>query len=456
MSVTTYNNGIPIVSIPVSISTTPVSTATLPWNGLSKPYEWSCVLNVTVQSQSGTATRNKFQYNGQDVNVGSWIASLTTGLAWQIVSISAKTTTTVNCTVQDINRYNTYRDPTHTGKGTPAIDSYVVFNLSSDGMPMVDPAPPGIGTNFFTTLAARFSYIQTQYDIILSQPSNAAISGFNFGDVIAIDEPTQTYVLADSSHLSTVVGTVTAVDDSGTTFTLNPIRKVVNDLNYLPGQVGQIIYTDNTTPGGLTTTIGGTPVYLQLRNFTQTTTTSSTFANTVTPVTTVGYTFNVNGVLATVGGTGLPIDIVNAVNFITSQTGVSAVLNTSPLIQIAFTAVDARAINFEDVAGSVTTDAGLTSAENGIKAAGLVIAGTSANSTPAGLLNSYGYKFTEPTPATSWTIVHNAGSTDVSTQVFDTSNNVIFPNQITIVDINTVTVSFGNAQAGMALLTIFK
>lgn len=438
--------------------------ATLPWNGLSKPYQWTASLAITTQPQSNNppTSRQKFIYNGQDVNVGMWVANISNGLAWQIVSISAKTTSTVNVTLQDINRYNTYRDPAKTGNGKPATGTYVIFNLSDDGTPMVDPAPAGLGVNFFSTLTSRFAYIQKQYDLILNNPGFTAISGFAFGDVIAIDEPTQTFVLADSSHLSTIIGTVTAVDDSGVTFTVNPIRKVNDNLNYLPGQVGDIIYTDNSTPGGLTTSTGGTPVYLQLRQFTASTTTSKTFTDTVTPITTPGFTFNVNNVLTSIGGSGIPLDVVNAINATTGTSGVSATLQTSPTIQIIITAVDARAINFEDVSGSVTTDAGLTSAENGVKAIGLIIAGSSSSAIPPGLLNSYGFVFVQSSASTTWTITHNAATTNVSAQIYDNfsggaaSGDIILPDAITIVDINNITISFNSAQAGTALLTIFK
>src|SRR5271157_4835535 len=432
MSVTTFNNGIAVVSIPVSIAVAPVNVpgATLPWNGVQKPYQWTATLTVTAQNQSNKQPTplpiQKYIYNGQNINVGMWIANTGTGLAWRIVSISAKTATTVSCTLQDINRYNTYRDPTKSGNGKPPAGAFVVFNLSDDGNPMVDPVPSGAGVNFLATLTSRFQYINNQYDIALAQPGNALVPTFVYGDVIAVDEPTQTFVLADTAHAGTVIGTVTAVDDNGYTFFVNPIRKVVTDLNYLPGQVGQVIYVDNSTPGGLTTTAGGASVYLQLVNFTQSTTTSSTFVSATTPITTPGFTFYVNNVLATVGGTGTLTDVRNAVNAILGSTGVSAVLAGSFYIQ--FTAVDARAISFEDISGSVTTTVGLTSAENGTKAVGLVIAGASSsasgvtqivagtgisispvggtgvvtiNSAPTGFVSTYGFVFTQPSPSST-------------------------------------------------------
>lgn len=76
---------------------------------------------------------------------------------------------------------------------------------------------------------------------------------------------------------------------------------------------------------------------------------------------------------------------------------------------------------------------------------------------PAGLLNAYGYVFTQSSPSTTWNITHNAGSLNISTQILDATGNgnVIFPDEITIIDVNNIQVTFQSAQAGKALLTVF-
>lgn len=467
MSITTYKNGIPVVSIPVTISGTIINGASLPWpngSGSSKPYQWTVTLAVTTQANSGAQPQplpfQKYTYTGQNINVGMWIANLSSGLCWQIASISAKTATSVTCVLQDTSRYNTYRDPTKTGNGKPTTGTYVVFNIGDNGLPMIDPVPTGAGSNFATVIQTRFQYINKQFDIALNQPGFASVS-FAFGDVLAIDTATQTYVLADTAHENTVVGTVTAVDDTGTIFTVNPIRKIVDNLDYLPGNVGNVVYVDNSNPGKLTTTSGGAAVYLNLRTNTQTSTTSNVFVDTATPVTTPGYTFYVNNVLATIGGSGLPLDVENAINSTTTTSGVSATLQTVPTVQLIITATDARAITFTDISGSVTTDAGLTSAENGVKAIGMIIAGSSNNVPPVGLTNSYGYVFVQTVANTTWTIAHNAGTTNVMTQIYDNysglsaAGSIILPNEVNIIDINTVQVTFQKPQTGSALLTIF-
>lgn len=62
------------------------------------------------------------------------------------------------------------------------------------------------------------------------------------------------------------------------------------------------------------------------------------------------------------------------------------------------------------------------------------------------------YIHTQGTAADPWTISHDLGTSDVVVQVYDVSNNVIIPNEITITDSNTVTIDFGAATTGKAVI----
>jgi hypothetical protein len=446
-------NGIPVISLAASVNGAIASYGTtLPWNGVGKYYQWSLTFTVTTQSTSGVNTRQKFTYNGLDVNVGMWIANSSTGLAWQIVSITSKTSTTVTCVVQDIFRYNTYRDTTKTGNGKPPTGSYVVFELSEAGLPLIDPPPSNVSSTFLSTVISRFQYINLQNDFILNQPNLSTVT-FQYGDVIAINPSTGFFVLADGTYLN-VVGTCTAVDDSGVYFTIDAIQKINDQLNSLPGTVGNLIYNDPSNPGKLTTTPGGTEVYLQIRSQTASNTNSTvTVATPSTVITTVGYTFNVNFTLATIAGTGTLTDVMNAINAISSTTGVSATIaGSSGAYYLAIVAVDARAIDFYDVAGSTVEDAGLISVENGVKAAGMFITNSREQ---ASFQSVIGFTYTQVLPATTWTVNHNGNTANYIAQVFDTSGNVILPDVILTTSVNTVTITFADGQTGTAQLSLF-
>lgn len=70
-------------------------------------------------------------------------------------------------------------------------------------------------------------------------------------------------------------------------------------------------------------------------------------------------------------------------------------------------------------------------------------------------LCAWGYYHDQPTPDTTWLIQHNFGTEKLITQIYDLSGEEVFPDQITIVDINTVQVDFNSPQDGRANLVLF-
>lgn len=450
-----------------------------------RDYRWQLTIQITFQTQSSNLTRDPGFYNGQDVSVGQWIAGTSTGQVWQIISVLSKNVNGLVVIVEDIYRYNTFRDPSQNGNGAPISGTYVIFELNDSGVPIIDPVPPsGTSADFGTNLSSRFEYINLQYDFPVYVPGNT----FSIEDVIAADPVGHTFVEADADH-RTVVGRVTSLSDIKPGWiTINPVQKIVDYLDFLPGSVGDIIYSSITSPGTLTTSsTEGTQVYIKLRDNTQ-----SLSDSTAPGPTTPGNVFLLNNIYVTVNGSGTTADVVSAVNPLSSQTGVTVsliqapnsvatdpslintlygeavmwaitspaiatingssvtfnILSTDPgyenytrppqMVQainnaaisgivasstdnagltitnttggaitivniqsdvngvpfggsdsgsglalftpatsnhlLEFIAVDARAINFLDVIGSPTLDFGLTSTENGIKAAGLYIA----------------------------------------------------------------------------------
>jgi len=283
---------------------------------VQKDFRWEVVLNVSEQLHSSNITRDPGQYNGQDISVGQWIANLTTGQAWLIISIESKTTTSVTAIVQDIYRYNTFRNSEQVGNGAPATGYYVAFNIGDDGLPQIDPIPAaGISSSFALNLQSRFNYINLQYNYPLYQLNNT----FAVNDAISADSDTNSFVLSDSNN-RVVIGRVTSISDTiPGWFTINPVQKVVDNLNYLPGDVSDIIYTSLTVPGEITITPGGSELYVKLRNDT-----SSISYSTLLGPTAPGSIFQLNGVDVTVGGTGVAADVITAVNLVVNQTGVAA------------------------------------------------------------------------------------------------------------------------------------
>lgn len=296
----------------------PLQFPVIPGNPAPEPedkyFRWRVTLSISIQQQSSYLTRNPGQYNGMDVTVGQWIANSSSGLAWQIISIESKSGDEVVAIVQDIYRYNTFRDPTQSGNGSPVFGTYIIFNISDAGLPQIDPIPPGgVSAEFTQNLQSRFEYINLQYDYPLYQADNS----FQVNDVIAADSDTNSYVLANSTN-KMVVGRVTSISDTiPGWFTINPVQKVVDFLDYLPGDVGDIIYSSTSDPGGITLTPGGAQLYINLRKQTS----SLTYSSEQGP-TSPGNTVQLNGIDVTVNGSGDMDDMVTAFDLVEADTGV--------------------------------------------------------------------------------------------------------------------------------------
>jgi hypothetical protein len=286
-------------------------------------YRWILTCDVSQQLHSSNLSRQPGAYNGQDISVGQWIANASSGAAWQIISVVSKTTQSIQFIVQDIYRYNTYRDVTQQGDGSPPLGYYVAFSVSDSGVPQIDPIPEaGVSANFFTNLLSRFEYINLQYDFPLYQSGN----GFQNNDVIGTDVSTHSFALASTSSIIPV-GRITSISDTIIGwFTINPVQKITDFLDNLPGQIGDIIYTDPNNPGGLTLTPGGSQIYLKIRNNTN----SISYSN-ANSSTTPGNVFQLNDIDVVIGGaSGNLDDLVTAIELVASQTGVHATKNLVP------------------------------------------------------------------------------------------------------------------------------
>jgi hypothetical protein len=218
------------------------------WSGgsSSKYYQWTVTATVTEQSHGSHLTRKDFKYNGLDIQVGDWIAGATTGICCRIVSVSAKTSTSVTMVVEDWLRYNTFRDSG--GVGIFSTGQSVVFQLNENGHPMIDPVPASItSSTFYQNINSRFQYLNPQMHYVLDQTAH----GFSAGDVISITA--SGFAKTTSASANKTVGTCTNAGPGPNQFMLRPNTRIIDFLPEIPGSVGDYVYTDNSTAGGLTT-----------------------------------------------------------------------------------------------------------------------------------------------------------------------------------------------------------
>ena len=284
-----------------------------------KYYQWTVQGTVTAQAHGSHLTRKDFEYNGLDIQVGDWIAGATSGICCRIVSVSAKTATSFTAVVEDWLRYNTFRSAS--GSGVFASGAAVTFQLNENGHPMIDPIPASItSATFYQNINSRFQYLNPQMHYVLDQTSH----GFSAGDVISITGSgfaKTTGATADKS-----VGTVTNAGPGPNQFMLRPNTRIIDFNPAIPGNVGDFIYTDNSTAGGLTTTsTSGKIQFLKIADAIA----SSVTGSQVNPTVTANDVLEINETAVTLTSTTLTQTIAD-INAGTSTHKVVAATSPSP------------------------------------------------------------------------------------------------------------------------------
>ena len=302
------------------------------WSGGSnaKNYQWTIQGTVTAQAHGSHLTRKDFEYNGLDVQVGDWLGAATSGICVRIVSISAKTTTSFTAVVEDWLRYNTFRSSGGTGIFNTGYT--VCFQLNENGHPMLDPIPASIASDtFYQNINSRFQYLNPQMHYVLDQTSH----GFSAGDVVSITG--SGFAKTTSSTANKTIGTVTNPGPGPNQFMLRPNTRIIDFNPAIPGNVGDFIYTDNSTAGGLTTTsTSGKIQFMKIADAIA----SSVTGTQVNPTVTANNVLEINETAVTLTSTTLTQTIAD-INGSTSTHGVTA--SSSPSPSTATTATESLA-----------------------------------------------------------------------------------------------------------------
>ncbi len=291
------------------------------WSGGSSPkyYRWEITGTVTAQTHGSHLTRKDFEYNGLDIQVGDWIAGATTGTCLRIISISAKTATTVTMVVEDWLRYNTFRSSI--GNGIFNTGPCVVFQLNENGHPMLDPVPTSITSgDFYLNINSRFQYLNPQMHYVLDQTAH----GFSAGDVISVTG--SGFVKTTSATANKVIGTCTNPGPGVDQFMIRPNTRIIDFLPAIPGNVSDFIYTHATTAGALTTSdTSGRIQFLKIANSIE----SSVTGTVLNPTVTANDVIEINETPVTLTSTTLTQTIAD-INGSTSTHGVTASSTPSP------------------------------------------------------------------------------------------------------------------------------
>jgi hypothetical protein len=237
-----------------------------PWLGY--PYRWSVEFTVSIQTHSSHLTPTPLQYDATNIQVGDWFADFPTGNAVRVISIDGSPTADkITCTVEDVDRFNIFNDPTQQGTGFGGGPG-AFFVLGDDGLPILSPmsqAFSALGQNLAWQMdqLSRFryrNYLKSHY------PVHQVAHGFNVGDLIRLTP--SGYVKAQAANLvQNIVGSVSAVGIPGADwFNFRPVGRVVQNLSpILPGNSGDLVYI--AADGTYTTTkptAWARPVFIRL------------------------------------------------------------------------------------------------------------------------------------------------------------------------------------------------
>ena len=66
-----------------------------------------------------------------------------------------------------------------------------------------------------------------------------------------------------------------------------------------------------------------------------------------------------------------------------------------------------------------------------------------------------GFEYVQGLPALTWAINHGGGTTRATVTIYDTTQKQILPDEVQIIDLNNVLVTFNLPQAGIALILLF-
>jgi hypothetical protein len=270
-----------------------------------KYYRWQITFDVTEQLHGSNLTRNSFEYNGLDIVIGDWVAGATSGICLKIVSILSKTPTQVICVVEDWLRYNTFKS--RTGNGIFNLGPAAVFGLNENGLPMLDPLPTTVSSNFYATVMSRFQYLNPQLNYVLYKENH----GFEKGEVVAATA--QGFAKADAASMSKMVGVVVESGPGPNLFMILPNNRIIDFEPGIPGSVGEYVYVD--TDGDLTTTDTGKIVFLKIQDAISTVLTG----NIINPTLPSNHTVIFNDIDVTFVGLG-NVSLANIVTTINSQT----------------------------------------------------------------------------------------------------------------------------------------
>jgi hypothetical protein len=279
------------------------------------PYRYKMTFAFTDQGHGSHLTRTPFFYNGQDIEVGDFVAGADDGKVLQVMSIVSKDDYNLVAIVEDRLRYNVYK----TGSSIFNVPGNVIFfQINELGIPMLDPLPGTASTTFYPNVMSRFQYMNPLTNYVLEK----AAHGFDKGDAICIENGD--FVLSDPDNITKFIGTVIESGPGPDQFILRPANGIIDFVPGLPGTVGDYIYPSINGSGDLTTNDESQrPIFMKIADAIST----FTIGSNLDPTGTDGDVVEINKIQVTLSsgsGTYALTDAITAINALTADHKITA------------------------------------------------------------------------------------------------------------------------------------
>lgn len=216
------------------------------WSGGTSPvaYRYRVTFQFMETQHGSHITRTPFRFNGNDVEVGDFVAGAEEGKVLQVISIVSKDDNYVTAVLEDKLRYNVYK----TGTSLFNVPGNVIFfTVNELGMPIIDPLPNIVSGAFYANVMGRFQYLNPLTNFVVEQPGHT----FEKGDAVCIEN--EEFVKSTPDNINFFVGTVVEPGPGPDQFILKPANGIIDFVPALPGNVGDYIYPNVDGSGDLTT-----------------------------------------------------------------------------------------------------------------------------------------------------------------------------------------------------------
>jgi hypothetical protein len=324
------------------------------WVGVNgNPCKWIITADVYSQSHSSHETRTPFYYTGSDISPGMWICTPSVNnAALRINSISSVSDTSITFIAEDVDRYNTFNDPNSSGIGGLSTGSALFFELGDDGLPVFNNLNSSYAVDplMIAQIEARFRVFNPSVQVPCFQLNH----NFTEGMVLTLDSSTGLFRNSTSTDIFRV-GTVVATGPGPNYFYLEPITKIISNLEPgLIGTVGDIVWIDPTT-GAMSTTEGSSldAIYIKMTEAQP----SFTVSQVENPTAYNGWQFLLNEVILTVNGTYADPQptsyLIDLINSTTNQHSVTAAMGSQPTIVVGSIQFPETAVNGDSMQFSI-------------------------------------------------------------------------------------------------------